>query len=325
MGARDRLDATAGYPAARVINWCKLFLIGNGLFMGEMQVLCTLGIVCDSFSFALPLYKAQKVITGIALPSGSDKLYSGSKDECVRVVTMGSEVGCMISEGPLIFIGVINAVRGLNTQIFGMGSSEGGNVTNQALRHYSMTKPISTTGASYVDLQRRVELEKIVKEKIKQLTRQRGYTNQMVEEANAVIFTLGSYHLGPTPRHRPDSYIRRTLSRDGTPAGALPPGPRTADAPPESRPPPPAPTRHAPPTPPESRPQPKPRLSHDYPRPALRACPPTPAPTPPRHGHDTGAAGDNEAYEEELIDYEEDEEKALDSVGAKAACDGAKK
>ncbi|ONK61406.1 uncharacterized protein A4U43_C08F29580 [Asparagus officinalis] len=49
----------------------------------------------------------NKVITGIALPSGSDKLYSGSKDEtvrvwdyqsgqCVGVVTMGSEVGCMI-------------------------------------------------------------------------------------------------------------------------------------------------------------------------------------------------------------------------------------
>ncbi|CAN1794771.1 Pentatricopeptide repeat-containing protein At5g55840 [Linum perenne] len=39
-------------------------------------------------------------------------------------------------------------------------------------------------------------LEKIVKAWVKQLTRQRGYTDQMVEEANAVIFTFGSYRLG---------------------------------------------------------------------------------------------------------------------------------
>lgn len=37
---------------------------------------------------------------------------------------------------------------------------------------------------------------KIVKHWVKQLTQQRGYTDQMVEEANAVIFTFGSYRLG---------------------------------------------------------------------------------------------------------------------------------
>ena len=35
-----------------------------------------------------------------------------------------------------------------------------------------------------------------MKDWVKQLTRQRGYTDQMVEEANAVIFTFGSYRLG---------------------------------------------------------------------------------------------------------------------------------
>lgn len=35
-----------------------------------------------------------------------------------------------------------------------------------------------------------------MKDWVKQLTRQRGYTDQMVEDANAVIFTFGSYHLG---------------------------------------------------------------------------------------------------------------------------------
>lgn len=36
----------------------------------------------------------------------------------------------------------------------------------------------------------------IVKSWVKLLTRQRGYTDQMVEDANAVIFTFGSYRLG---------------------------------------------------------------------------------------------------------------------------------
>jgi hypothetical protein len=31
---------------------------------------------------------------------------------------------------------------------------------------------------------------------VKQLTSQRGYTDQMVEEANAKLFTFGSYCLG---------------------------------------------------------------------------------------------------------------------------------
>ncbi|KQK17994.1 nuclear poly(A) polymerase 4 isoform X2 [Brachypodium distachyon] len=40
------------------------------------------------------------------------------------------------------------------------------------------------------------ELDKIVKDWVKQLTSQRGYTDQMVEDANAVLFTFGSYRLG---------------------------------------------------------------------------------------------------------------------------------
>ncbi|KAG6476863.1 hypothetical protein ZIOFF_066111 [Zingiber officinale] len=66
--------------------------------------------------------RSNKVVTGIALPSGSDKLYSCSKDESVRVwdtqtgkcvgaINMGGEVGCMTSEGPWLFIGVVNAVK----------------------------------------------------------------------------------------------------------------------------------------------------------------------------------------------------------------------
>ncbi|XP_057977437.1 nuclear poly(A) polymerase 4-like isoform X2 [Malania oleifera] len=85
-----------------------------------------------------------------------------------------------------------------------------------------VTKPISTAGPSEADLLRNLELEKyllkaglyeskeeaakrevvlgrikqIAKDWVRQLTRLRGYTDQMVEDANAVIFTFGSYRLG---------------------------------------------------------------------------------------------------------------------------------
>ncbi|XP_057951700.1 zinc finger CCCH domain-containing protein 48 isoform X2 [Malania oleifera] len=81
----------------------------------------------DSFSLLTQLEGHQKVVSGIALPSGSDKLYTGSKDEtvrvwdcqsgqCVGVLNLGGEVGCMISEGPWIFVGLPNFVKAWNTQ-----------------------------------------------------------------------------------------------------------------------------------------------------------------------------------------------------------------
>ncbi|KAF3450682.1 hypothetical protein FNV43_RR06771 [Rhamnella rubrinervis] len=89
-------------------------------------------------------------------------------------------------------------------------------------KQYGVTKPISTAGPTEADIQRTSELGKylvdaglyesneeaakreevlqrigqIVKDWVKQLTRLRGYTDQMVEDANAVIFTFGSYRLG---------------------------------------------------------------------------------------------------------------------------------
>ncbi|RLN12821.1 nuclear poly(A) polymerase 4-like isoform X1 [Panicum miliaceum] len=91
-----------------------------------------------------------------------------------------------------------------------------------APKQYGITKPLSLLGPVEADLQRTAELEKflveaglyesaeesakreevlgkldqIVKDWVKQLTSQRGYTDQMVEEANAVLFTFGSYRLG---------------------------------------------------------------------------------------------------------------------------------
>ncbi|XP_054791878.1 nuclear poly(A) polymerase 4-like isoform X2 [Prosopis cineraria] len=92
----------------------------------------------------------------------------------------------------------------------------------QQAKKYGITKPISLAGPNEADFHRNMELERflvdsglyeskeeaakreevlgrldqIVKCWVKQLTRQRGYTDQMVEDANAVIFTFGSYRLG---------------------------------------------------------------------------------------------------------------------------------
>ncbi|KAJ4903019.1 Nuclear poly(A) polymerase 2 [Raphanus sativus] len=95
-------------------------------------------------------------------------------------------------------------------------------VGTQAMKSYGITKPLSVSGPSSADLKRNLELEKflvdeglyeskeetmrreqvlgridqIVKEWVKELTHQRGYSDQMMEDANALIFTFGSYRLG---------------------------------------------------------------------------------------------------------------------------------
>ncbi|XP_074570115.1 zinc finger CCCH domain-containing protein 17-like [Curcuma longa] len=136
QGHVSRNPASAGAPPSK---WgkgraggkapdkiCNYFLAGNCSFGDRCRFLHS-WFMSDSFSLLTQLQGHQKVVTGIALPSGSDKLYSCSKDESVRVwdtqtgqcvgaINMGGEVGCMISEGPWLFIGVPNAVKAWNTQ-----------------------------------------------------------------------------------------------------------------------------------------------------------------------------------------------------------------
>lgn len=101
-------------------------------------------------------------------------------------------------------------------------ASAGEACSPEVTRQYGITKPISLSGPSGSDLQRSRELEKflvgaglyeseeesalreevlaqidqIVKQWVKQLTQGKGYTEQMVEESNAKVFTFGSYRLG---------------------------------------------------------------------------------------------------------------------------------
>ncbi|KAJ7951055.1 Zinc finger CCCH domain-containing protein [Quillaja saponaria] len=105
---------------------CKYWMQGN----------CVHGDQCwnlhswfygDGFSTVAKLQGHKKAVTGIALPNGSDKLYSGSGDgtariwdchtgQCANVINLGGEVGSLISEGPWVFVGVPNAVKAWNIQ-----------------------------------------------------------------------------------------------------------------------------------------------------------------------------------------------------------------
>ncbi|CAA0814684.1 Nuclear poly(A) polymerase 4 [Striga hermonthica] len=92
----------------------------------------------------------------------------------------------------------------------------------QSPKQWGVTRPLSHAGPTDADIQKNKELEKflvdlglhesaegaakreevldrlrkVVKDWVKDLTRLRGYTEKMVEDANAVIFTFGSYRLG---------------------------------------------------------------------------------------------------------------------------------
>ncbi|KAG2299080.1 hypothetical protein Bca52824_035552 [Brassica carinata] len=106
---------------------CKYWVDGN----------CSHGDKCrylhcwskgDSFSLLTQLDGHEKLVSGIALPSGSDKLYTGSKDgtirvwdcasgQCTSVLNLGAEVGCVINEGPWLLVGMPNLVKAWNIEI----------------------------------------------------------------------------------------------------------------------------------------------------------------------------------------------------------------
>ncbi|KAJ7970028.1 Zinc finger CCCH domain-containing protein [Quillaja saponaria] len=105
---------------------CNYWVQGNCSYGDRCKFLHSWSIG-DSFSLLTQLEGHQKVVSAIAMPSGSDKLYTGSKDETVRiwdcqsgqctlVINLGGEVGCMISEGPWVFVGIPNVVKAWNTQ-----------------------------------------------------------------------------------------------------------------------------------------------------------------------------------------------------------------
>ncbi|KAL8226182.1 hypothetical protein R6Q57_018739 [Mikania cordata] len=110
----------------------------------------------------------------------------------------------------------------VESDLFGLGLVMVGSEALASPRQHGVTKPLSLAGPSEADLLRTKKLNKflvdaglyesqeevahrekvlgqikqIVVDWVKELTRLRGYSDQMVEDANAVIFTFGSYRLG---------------------------------------------------------------------------------------------------------------------------------
>ncbi|KAL5062086.1 hypothetical protein RYX36_023823 [Vicia faba] len=81
----------------------------------------------NGFATLAKLQGHKKLVTGIALPNGSDKLYSGSTDgtlrswdchtgQCANVMNLGAEATSLITEGPWIFVGLPNIVKAWNIQ-----------------------------------------------------------------------------------------------------------------------------------------------------------------------------------------------------------------
>ncbi|XP_061341186.1 zinc finger CCCH domain-containing protein 48-like isoform X2 [Gastrolobium bilobum] len=81
----------------------------------------------DGISALAKLHEHKKVVTGIALPVGSDKLYSGSTDgtvrmwdcnsgQCAHVINLGAKVTSLITAGPWVFVGIRNSIKAWNIQ-----------------------------------------------------------------------------------------------------------------------------------------------------------------------------------------------------------------
>nr|KYP39492.1 Zinc finger CCCH domain-containing protein 17 [Cajanus cajan] len=105
---------------------CKYWINGNCVYGQKCRNLHS-WFHGDHLSSVAKLQQHKKAITGIALPVGSDKLYSGSTDGTVRiwdchtggcsnVVNFGVKVTSLISEGPWVFVGIHNAVKAWNIQ-----------------------------------------------------------------------------------------------------------------------------------------------------------------------------------------------------------------
>ncbi|XP_057951945.1 zinc finger CCCH domain-containing protein 63-like [Malania oleifera] len=103
---------------------CQCWVLGNCVHGDKCKNLHS-WFAGEGFTMLAKLEGHKKAVTGIALPSGSDELYSGSKDgtvrvwdchtgQCASIIDLGGEIGSLISEGPWLFIGLPNAVKAWN-------------------------------------------------------------------------------------------------------------------------------------------------------------------------------------------------------------------
>ncbi|KAJ9691693.1 hypothetical protein PVL29_013774 [Vitis rotundifolia] len=105
---------------------CKYWLHGNCVEANKCQYLHSWFKGHGVFKLA-ELNGHIKAISGIVLPSGSEKLYTASGDGYIRVwdchtghcdgaVNLGGEIGSFISAGPWVFAGIKNVVKAWNIE-----------------------------------------------------------------------------------------------------------------------------------------------------------------------------------------------------------------
>eukprot|EP01018_Ginkgo_biloba_P011943 Gb_34826 [translate_table: standard] len=105
---------------------CNFWLAGNCKHGEDCKFLHSYTVGAD-ITFLTQLAGHEKAVRGIAFPSNSDKLYSGGQDGTVRVwdcqtgqcisnIKLSGEIGCLLNEGPWLFVGLPNAVKGWNIQ-----------------------------------------------------------------------------------------------------------------------------------------------------------------------------------------------------------------
>ncbi|KAK3431126.1 hypothetical protein EUGRSUZ_E02832 [Eucalyptus grandis] len=122
-GGDSSIEKNPQTPQEKV---CRYWISGN----------CVKGDACPflhsrfqgvDFAMLAKLEGHKKGVSGIALPSGSTMLYSGSKDgtvriwdchtgQCDQVINLRGEVGCFTCEGPWLFVGMPNTVKAWNIE-----------------------------------------------------------------------------------------------------------------------------------------------------------------------------------------------------------------
>ncbi|GAV56662.1 WD40 domain-containing protein, partial [Cephalotus follicularis] len=105
---------------------CRYWVSGNCVNDSKCGFLHSLSSG-DSLSVLAKLEGHEKAVTGIALPVGTVKLYSGSLDgtvriwdyhtgHCARVIDQYDKIGSLINEGRWVFVGMPNHVKALNIE-----------------------------------------------------------------------------------------------------------------------------------------------------------------------------------------------------------------
>ncbi|XP_010511378.1 PREDICTED: zinc finger CCCH domain-containing protein 62-like [Camelina sativa] len=108
---------------------CKFWIAGNCRRGEQCQFLHSWSCRFPGLAMVASLEGHKKDIKGIALPQGSDKLFSVSSDDtlriwdchtgqCVHTINLQAEAaaGSLISEGSWVFLGLRNAVKAFNVQ-----------------------------------------------------------------------------------------------------------------------------------------------------------------------------------------------------------------